>query len=85
MGENQTEKKLKRDIPLGEALNEVMNLSVKYNFTDKDLTLLGDRLMVFGEAVTLITEMGMYEEFCNRIIKKLNLIKEAFFNGKQII
>ncbi len=75
MGENPSEEQpLKRDIPLGEALKEVMNLAEKYKFTFKDSNLLGERLMALGEAITLLTDVGIYEEFVKRITEKLKLI-----------
>lgn len=85
MGENQAEEKLEKDMALGDALKEIMNLAEKYKFTPSDTILLGDRLLAFGEAVSLITDMGLYEEYVERVRKAIELINEAVMYGKKSI
>ena len=47
---------------LADALQEMMNLVHKYDMVYEDFKLMLDRSLLLGEAMTMIEDLGLFEE-----------------------
>ena len=47
---------------LADSLKKIMALTIKYDFDYEDVMFLMDRSLLLGEAMSLIEELGLYNE-----------------------
>jgi len=51
---------------LASALEDLMTLTEKYNFSEEDKLCVMDRCLLLGEACAFLQDLGLYEELRKR-------------------
>lgn len=65
---------------LKDALLEIINLGIKYNFSAEDRTLLLDRCILLGEACKFLDELGLHTELIEKYEKMCKKTYELMIN-----
>ena len=68
-----------KEQPLAAGLRDIMKLAEKYKFTEKDFILLADRLLLLGEAMIIIQDLGLYEELAKKHEDKCKIASKVLY------
>ena len=68
-----------KELPLVDGLREIISLAKKYKFTEKDFILLADRILLLGEAIMMIQDLGLFLELSKRHEKKCEIASKVMY------
>ena len=68
-----------KGLVLSDGLKDIMKLAEKYKFNQKDFCLLADRMLLLGESMRMIQDLGLFEEISERHKKQCKIASKVLY------